>query len=187
MKKLMNFISLKVLEWVYLDSYKAINVGSFKTYEYDFYSQIEGVLDFIKDIDTRRHLRITNELIWIVNTNLVRKGGGRYYQNLGACMVNIKSYTQDVNEIVSIANLIIHASTRAYIQSKGFKYVDENRAQIERICLTERNRFTDRARLRFPEVSDDNYKNFDPAEWLLTWNKPKWRGILDDIKRIARS
>jgi len=187
MKRLMNYIARKVLQWICLDSYEAIHVGSFKAYEDDFYRQIKEILDLIKDIDPRRYYRILNQLSWIVNTNLVKKGGGRYYDNIGACMVNVESYSQEINEVVQIANLIIHASTRAYVQSKGFKYTHENREQIERICFSERSHFLDKAKLKYPEISDDSFKDFDIEEWRVIWNKSKWRRILDDIKRIARS
>ena len=149
-----------------------------------FRMTIEASLQLIREHDPRRYQRIRQHLKRIINS----VGEASYWHGIRACQLMFRDFRgvgDDLNAAY-YAVIIIHEATHGFIECRGFAYNETNRAQIERICVTEANRFA----AKLARLDSDRYpprllqSPFNPDDWNESWaaGPLEWRGAL--LKRF---
>ena len=67
------------------------------------------------------------------------------------------------------AKVLVHESTHGVVASRGIRYAPELRLRIEKLCVTEENRFLNRLALTHPEIAENLHQDFDPTRWEKSW------------------
>lgn len=183
-----NWIIIKLLKYFKQGDYSSIGISCFITDNNVFYNFIYDTLKIIKQHDEKRYLRVINELNWIVNTRRIKVDCGEYKHSIKLCSIHCNfSVEQTLDDKIYFASLIIHEATHGYLASKGFEYTKETRVQIERICVTEQNRFLANIADKHPDISKKYIREFNPELWQESWNSSRLTKFKTEITRIYKS
>ena len=188
MPSLSNWLILQVLKRFKQGNYSSIGISCLITDDHVFYDFICDILKLIQQFDEKRYLRVINELSWIVNTKSLKVDCGEYKHSIKLCSIHCNfSVEQTLDDKIFFASVIIHEATHGYLASKGFEYTKERRVQIERICVTEQNRFLANVAYKHPDISKKYIRKFTPEPWQETWKSSKWSRFKTEITRIYKS
>ena len=146
-----------------------------------FESLVEQCLLLVESSDPRRYKRIKRHLKWILGSREVARNCGRYMSIARACVLNPDPDRNDDCFVAHQAGVIVHEATHGFLSDRGFKYDQDTRVQIERICCAEENRFLSRLP---PAHRDKLCFEFDPGHWAESWYTPKWRRMLRELRRV---
>lgn len=186
---------MKIRKWVFEYFLKSVQQGEiesikiacFKSDGKEFYNFIKNVLSFIKSVDPKRYNRTIRELQWISNTN-TQETTGKYNNLVKLCSLNYEISNEVTDScIVLFSSVIVHEATHGLLYSKGFKYTEDNREQVERICFAEENRFLKKAEVKYPEIAKSHQREFNPDNWVSMWESTKWQRLIAMIKRVIKS
>ncbi len=184
-------ILVKIEKWllklVFIKKVEGINICDYRDKDDGYEEIITSSINLIKSIDPRRYKTVKNEISWIINTNEPGKYGGRYRRRIKGCLINFENYSEDRRLVSAFyAGLIIHEATHGLLYTKGMRYTEENRVQIERICNAEENRFYQKIENIYPEYQGYLVYEFNPQDWDYSWNTSKWKQAFHALRRVMR-
>jgi len=81
------------------------------------------------------------------------------------------------------ACVLVHEATHGVICSRGIPYSRELRSRIERLCVTEEQRFLIHLTITHPDLASGLYREFDASKWRASWNATRTERFLAVIKR----
>jgi len=188
LKYLADRVIRKVLNQFKQGEYTGIGISCLITEDGAFLQFASETLDLINKFDEKRYLRVTKELSWILNTKRIPVGSGEYRPSIRLCSVHC-NFPNDhsLESRIQCASVIVHEATHGYLASKGIKYTKERRSQIERICVSESNRFLAKVAKKYPDISGKFIREFSPEPWQETWNTSRWGKFKKEISRILKS
>ena len=172
----------RVLQLVKVRENDEIAIACFLVDEENFANLVDRSLALIASVDSRRYARIRTRLRWIVGSHVVDRGGGRYLSSTRSCVLNPAVDFEVDMTVARMAGVIVHEATHSRLADLGFGYTRHSRLQIERICCAEENRFFSRL---LPEQGEVLLREFDPNDWVETWNATKWQRLSRDLRRIV--
>ncbi len=169
-------------------------------------SMVRQALDLIRNTSPFRFTRFQREVrqIWVapILYNLAQ-----WEHEHRRCVLNSDYVENPATTVAELASTLIHEATHGRLETLGFKYHEDRRIDIERICFTEEIRFA----RRLPEgekIIRDNERQIarPPSDWtnanmhraeleagleeLRQMNCPRWLYNLVERKvrkRIQRS
>jgi hypothetical protein len=151
-----------------------------------FKRTIEQALGLIRDHDPRRYARVTRYIHWIVN-GATPSRGMEYNDRIHLCMVEfleIPGLDQDALAAF-YACCLVHESAHGVVDSHEITYAPENRVRIERLCVTEQNRFASRLaaadRARYP--IELLHVDFQESWWEEAWTGSRLKTALSLLRR----
>jgi hypothetical protein len=154
-----------------------------------FVTIVTAALKVIKENDPRRFHRVQREIRFVVNCTRPF-GGGAYFSDTKACEFEFEALRSD-EEIQFYtywyACALVHEATHGRLQSCGIPYTPDNRARIEKLCVTEERRFARRLTLP-PRVSAwlQESQVFDPQKWERNWNTRRWKKFVLTMRRVGK-
>jgi len=144
-----------------------------------------AALSLIKATDTRRFERVRRRLAWVVHEPYLF-GSAEYRHNTRACVIRFvepsPQYTVDWL-IGYYARVLVHEATHGVICSRGITYSRELRSRIERLCVSEEQRFLIHLTFMHPDLATGLYREFDARRWRANWNATPTERLLAVIKR----
>lgn len=164
--------------------YESIRLADFYSEDSAFYAFIADVLEFIKEVDERRFQRIQKHINWIVNISMIERDAGEYHAFLKLCMLNCDvSRTDNIENLVYTASVIVHEATHAFLDDLGIVYDKTTRVRIERLCVTEENRFLQNAATVYPDIAQKLICPFDGSLWEDDWKKTRKERMFDVFRK----
>ena len=158
-----------------IDGIKIVDSGRKK--DPRFYSDTVTALELIKSADPRRYRRLQREVRFITNMEKIEQlGWASYNRSWRSCEVDYRRMNTDRESrdwsLRAYAATLVHEATHGAIYSRYIAYVPRLRARIEKLCVTEANRFV--KRLDTPEVcwSESLACPFDEKDWHSSWYIP---------------
>jgi hypothetical protein len=150
---------------------------------------ITAALQLIKDTDQRRFHRVQRYIRSIVNCTRPF-GGGAFLSETKTCEFEfrIPRSEHDVQFYTAwYACALVHEATHGRLRSRGIGYTPENRTRIEKLCVTEEQRFAKRLRVA-PEVLAwlQHGLTFDPRRWQRHWKSTPWKRFILTMRRIRK-
>ena len=184
-QKIINKIQLRILEDAKLSDVDGINICDLRHKDDGFEKTITQSLELIKTICPKRYGYVKNEIMWIVNSAETPENMGNYIRRMNLCNIHFTRFDEDLLGVsLFFAGQIVHEATHGVIYTKGFKYDQENRVQIERICVTEQNRFLKKAEEIYPEYQGMLVCDFDPSGWDYSFSTTRTKKIQHTLQRI---
>jgi hypothetical protein len=150
---------------------------------------ITEALQLLKDTDTRRFQRVQRHIRTIVNCTRPL-GGGAYFNETRTCEFEFRvpRSGHDVPFYTAwYACALVHEATHGRLYSRGIAYTPENRTRIEKLCVTEEQRFARRLKVA-PEVLAwlQRSQTFDPRRWERHWKLTRWQSFVLIMRRIRK-
>ncbi len=113
--------------------------------------------------------------------------GVGYEHRIRACNVEFTE-TLGPDEDTSVARyacLLVHEATHGVIESRGVTISKENQIRIERLCMTEQNRFATRLTAADPERFPREllHLDFRAGYWHWEWTANPWKKVLSFLSR----
>ena len=109
-----------------------------------FRRTIAAALQLIKGTDPRRYARLRRHISSIVNCTRPF-GGAVYFYETKTCEIEFEPRPRSEYEMqfytAWYACTLVHEATHGVLRSRGIPYTPENRSQIEKLCVTEEQRF----------------------------------------------
>ena len=180
------------LLWIYR-KYETARFDGITLVDWDetphFTTVITDALKLIKQNDPRRFHHVQRQIRFIVNCTRPF-GGGAYFNDTKACEFEFVVLRSD-DEIQFYRPLyacaLVHEATHGRVHSWGVPYTPDNRARIERLCVTEEQRFA-KCLLLPPHVSAWLREThvFDPRRWERSWNTTAWKKFLLTMRRVRK-
>jgi len=136
-----------------------------------FRPTIERALQLIRQHDLRRYGRVQQHISRIANQILKPGTFAEYHFRLRTVFIEFDDFPRVSSDVRAAfyACALIHEATHGELAAKGIVTTAENRGRIERLCVTEQNRFA--ARLA---AEDGRYKlrqvDFKESYWSEAWN-----------------
>ena len=144
----------------------------------------------VQDTDPRRFVRVRRHIRWIVKHIAFDRGGGaEYIAQTRACNIEFREPDSDSDYpywIAWYASVLVHEATHGVINSRGIPYSPEMRVRIERLCVTEQNRFLRVLARSDPETAAHLHREFDESRWYSSWHAT-FGQRLSEIFRAFRS
>jgi hypothetical protein len=131
-----------------------------------------AALRLLRAIDSRRFARVQREIAWIVNCTLACPGA-EYLEDIKTCRVDFEEPALDSDPEFSIgwwARTMVHEATHGVVERRGIRYTPELRSRIERLCVTEEQRFLRRLSETRPALADQLYREYSEADWDFAWS-----------------
>jgi hypothetical protein len=153
-----------------------------------FRETVLEALRLIKDLDPRRFRRIQRHIKWIVNM-LLPYGGAQYAYSMRTCKIDFEKSVWDAYSDFRpalCACLLVHEATHGLIHAWNIPYSSQLRSRIERLCVTEEQRFLSHVGAVRPDVAEAMWHDFDESQWHRHWNDSIWRNFLAFVSRLAR-
>lgn len=91
-------------------------------------------------------------------------------------------FGDDLRHAAYYAALMVHEATHGMLLARGFDYTERSRAQTERICIAEENRFLARLCGVRADLPDSLQIEFDAAVWDESWNMSR----AEEVKRLFK-
>jgi hypothetical protein len=176
--------------WVYraveVGEYDGIHLVSVSVDADVFASVIKKSLELIQTHDARRYLRVKQHIRWIVDAAYhPGAGSSAYHPYLKRCKIDFSDFGwNELNTALFYAKQVVHEATHGVLHSRGFRYTRKTRAQHERICLAEENRFLKRLDHHFPGVHEWLGAEFNASHWHTSWNHGLVRRKYRELRRI---
>ena len=150
---------------------------------------ITAALQLIRDNDPRRFRRVRRHIRFVVNCTRPF-GGGAYFGDTKTCEFEfmVPRSEHDVRYYVAwYACALVHEATHGRLRSRGIGYTPENRTRIEKLCVTEEQRFAKHLNLA-PDVFAwlERSHAFDPRRWERYWKSTSWKKFLLTMRRIRK-
>lgn len=144
-------------------------------------------LRLLKDTDSGRFTRVRRRIAWIVNCTLSVHGEAEYRHATRTCAIDFQEPTPVFDPQFLIgwyACTLVHEATHGEIRSRGILYTAELRSRIERLCVSEEQRFLLRLTITRPELADRLYSDFDASEWKRSWAATRAEQFRAQLRRI---
>jgi len=154
-----------------------------------FTTVIANALRLIKENDPRRFHYVQRHIRFIVNCARPF-GGGAYFNDTKACEFEFVALRSD-DDIQFYtpwyACALVHEATHGRLHSWGIPYTPDNRARIEKLCVTEEQRFA-KCLVLSPRVSTwlQETHVFDARRWERSWNTTAWKKFLLTMRRVRK-
>ena len=154
-----------------------------------FTTVIANALRLIKENDPRRFHYVQRHIRFIVNCARPF-GGGAYFNDTKACEFEFVALRSD-DDIQFYtpwyACALVHEATHERLHSCGIPYTPDNRARIEKLCVTEEQRFA-KCLVLSPRVSTwlQERHVFDARRWERSWNTTAWKKFLLTMRRVRK-
>lgn len=145
-----------------------------------------AALALLKTSDNRRFNRVQHGIGYILNCTL-GEGGAQYHHDTRTCIIDFTDAAYEADPdllVVYQACTLVHESTHAVIQTRGIPYSPENRTRIERLCVTEENRFLLHLRQLRPDILQRLNRTFDENDWSSAWNSTPLKDFAKALRRI---
>ncbi len=165
-----------------------IQLVSFQDNHDDFLRTITAALELIREYDPRRYRRVAAQTDWIADfVDFRGKYAASYRASIRATLLDFE-YDEGLGDHLThtayYAGAIVHEATHGQIHQRGIPYSKENRAQIERICKTEENRFLGRLDTVRPGLGTCLQRPFDVKGWKDAWEFAPVRKSIRAIRRL---
>lgn len=157
-----------------------------------FKSVLLEALQFIRDYDPRRFIRVQRHIGWIVNCDLEPNQSAEYNSEIRTCNIDFIEPKDEVDRVWSALHYprtLIHEATHGAISSRGIAYTPELRARIEKLCIAEERRFLRRVGRLRPDLSEQLVameREFDSAAWEKSWTTSRWQRALFALQQLWR-
>jgi hypothetical protein len=145
-----------------------------------------AAFQLLKDTDPRRYSRVKQHLKWVSNGSLSQPGAVyRHYTQ--TCVID---YVEPGSEseipfwIADLASTLVHEATHGVLRARDIPYSPELRVRIERLCVTEENRFARRLSSTQPEIAERLHREFDESHWHPYWNTTNTGRLFAVLRRI---
>jgi hypothetical protein len=153
-----------------------------------FRRTVVAALQLIKDTDPRRYARLRRHIASIVNCTRPFGGAGYFYETK-TCEIDFDPRPSSEYEVQFYAAwyacTLVHEATHGVLRSHGIPYAPENRVQIEKLCMSEEQRFARHLTVDSRIVTWLQHKlTFDPARWHAHWTTTRWQKFLFTIRRV---
>jgi hypothetical protein len=158
--------------------------------ETPYYARIiTAALQMIKESDPRRFRGVRCQIQFIVSSTRPF-GGGAYFGDTKTCEFDFGMLRSDEDlqfYTPWYACALVHEATHGRLQSSGIRYTPSNRVRIEKLCVTEEQRFAKRLTLP-PRVSAwlQETHVFDPRRWERSWKTTPWKKFILTMRRIRK-
>jgi len=129
---------------------------------------------------------VRKRLSWVVRATLSIPGLAEYQHRTRACVIDFISPSDEFDAeylIGMYACTLVHEATHGVICSREIPYSSELRLRIERLCVTEEQRFLLHLTITRPELSERLYTEFDASRWRESWNKTEGQRVLARLRR----
>jgi hypothetical protein len=165
-----------------------IGLADLRRHPASFRETIKSSLRLIREIDFRRYRRVCREIAWIVNRVTGSSSGADYYRSIRTCNIEFTDAvgeTQDIR-IAIYACVLIHEATHGALDSRGIPYAAYNRVKIERLCVTEQNRFAARLTAIDPERYPEErlHETFIAGHWHADWTATPTQRRVSYLSRL---
>jgi hypothetical protein len=190
--RLFKALGRKGLLWIYR-KYKTATFAGIALVDWEenphFATVITDALKLIEQSDPRRFHRVQRQIRFIINCTRPF-GGGAYFSDTKACefeFVTLRSEDELQFNIPWYACASVHEATHGRLHSWGIPYTPDNRARIEKLCVTEEQRFA-KCLLVSPRVSAwlQETHVFDARRWERSWNTTTWKKFLLTMRRVRK-
>lgn len=153
-----------------------------------FRRTIAAALQLIKGTDPRRYARLRRHISSIVNCTRPF-GGAVYFYETKTCEIEFEPRPRSEYEMqfytAWYACTLVHEATHGVLRSRGIPYTPENRSQIEKLCVTEEQRFARGLHLDSRILTWLQPKlQFDPARWHGYWAATRWQKFVLTVRRV---
>ncbi len=151
-----------------------------------FRQTIGQALDLIRRHDPRRYRRVLRHIHWIISAKTPNRAM-EYHEGINACILEFFEMPDlDQNLLAAFwACGFIHEATHGVIDSHQIACTTENRSRIERLCMTELNRFASRLVKSDPQAFPAEILKFEFDEnmWKQEWAGKRLRESLSLLGR----
>jgi hypothetical protein len=157
-----------------------------------FRPTMEAALRIIKEQDSRRYARVARYIHRVVNAVSNCGLQGRYFFETRMFMLEFRDGVTGISDdalAAFYACVLVHESTHGVLAARRIGYSGKNRPRIERLCVTEQNRFAVRLATTDPAryPIDLLHIDFDETDWRQSWNTGRlksgfslvWRAFKD--------
>ena len=147
-----------------------------------------AALKLVRDHDPLRFARVQRHIQWIFNCHLPLVMA-EYDAGTRTCRVNFEEPPNEADLQLWIgfgACTLIHETTHAIVHAHGIRYVPELRARIERVCVTEENRFVAKLAHAQPELAAKLHREFNESEWHEVWKASRWQVFAALLKQLRQ-
>ncbi len=154
-----------------------------------FRETLLAALCLLRDSDARRFARLQRHITYISN-QILSGASAEYNHEQRACYVHFSELKEDSDPEYSAgwwARTLVHEATHGAVESRGVRYTPELRSRIERLCVTEEQRFVLRLTLTHPDLASELDREFDESEWHESWALTPLQRFLDVSRRCFRS
>jgi len=190
-KQLQRLLNRGVL-WIQRTSevarFDGIAIADYRNRSSHFRDTVLSALDLIKRTDARRFARVKRQLKWIVNSTLRVPGMADYYHGTQTCRIDFVEPAPGSDAeypIGSCASTIIHEATHGVVACRDIAYSKKLRSRIERLCVTEEQRFLIHLTITRPALATSLYHEYDPARWKDSWAITPFQNLTAILRRIA--
>ena len=151
-----------------------------------FRTTIERALALSRQYDPRRYKRVIRYIHWIVNQATPFQTI-EYTTSINACMVEFLEIPGVGSELLAAfyACCLVHEATHGVVDSWGISYRGENKVRVERLCVTEQNRFASRLAIAQPTLYPENFLRleFDQGMWKDAWTGNRFKAAVSLLGR----
>lgn len=152
----------------------------------DFLRVITFSFDLLRVHDPKRLRRVVSSARWVVDCSLAMGArSGQFRHSHLAIEMDFEfaeEFGDDLRHAAFYACLMVHEATHGMLLARGFDYTEESRAQTERICIAEENRFLARLAGVRVDLADSLQIEFDEALWDESWNMSR----AEEVKRLFK-
>lgn len=151
-----------------------------------FRQTIESALQLVRAHDPRRYARITKHIRWIAN-RVTNSMGAEFEGSIGVCNFEFSDFLGPDPDVTAAryACLLVHEATHGAIESYGIVMRPHNCIRLERLCVTEQNRFAARLTAadseRYPR--DSLHLDFRAGYWHREWSDSPMKRRLSFLRR----
>jgi hypothetical protein len=190
MRKQFQKLSIRILIWMQRTSevarFEGIVIADFRNKSSHFRDTVLAALKLIKVSDARRFARVKRHLKWIVNSTLRVPGMAEYYHPTQTCRMDFVEPTPGSDAgypIGSCASTLVHEATHGVVACRGIAYSKKLRSRIERLCVTEEQRFLIHLTITQPALASSLYFEYDPARWKESWAITRFQDLAAVLRR----
>jgi hypothetical protein len=191
MQKLILRAISHVLIWLQRSSqvaqFEDIRISDFRRRSAHFPTTLIAAQRLVKETDPHRYSRVTRHIRWIVNRTL-DSPRAQYDRGTQTCTFEFEEPQSPPDYpywIAWHASALVHEATHGLVEAHGIRYTEALRARIERLCVTEQNRFLCRLAMSQPEMAKKLHREFDESKWHAYWKTTPKRRFLKELGRIA--
>jgi hypothetical protein len=167
--------------------FEGIEIADLRNRSPHFRDTVLAALKLIKSTDPRRFARVQRHLKWIVNSTLRVPGLALYRHGTQTCMMDFVEPTPGSDAeypIVSCASTLVHEATHGVVACRGIAYTKDLRSRIERLCVTEEQRFLIHLTITRPALASSLYHEYDPSRWKEAWAITPFQTFVAVMRRI---
>ena len=190
MCKWIQSLARRVLLWFLpggqVAQFENVRISDLSKGEPEFKTMMLAAFQLLKDMDPRRFVRANRHLKWVANIAL--GGGAVYRDDMQACVIDFKKPESDADipfHVAWYASVLVHAATHAAVAARKIPYSRKFRVRIERLCVTEQNRFARRFEFTEPDIAEYLHREVDETEWERYWETSTGR-VLAFLRRVFK-